>query len=65
MPAISELILKNSKHAVANLIIAMASASKTNLNGEQISETLNILNSCISMAESSNPTQTLKSLMML
>ena len=65
MPAISELILKNSKHAVTNLIIAMASASKTNLNGEQISETLNILNSCISMAESSNPTQTLKSLMML
>ena len=65
MPAISELILKNGKQAVANLIIAMASASKGGMSSEQIRETLSIINSCISMAESGNPTQTLKSLMLL
>ena len=65
MPAISELILKNSKQAVASLIIAMASASKDGMSGEQIRETLSILNSCIALAESNNPTQTLKSLMLL
>lgn len=65
MPAISEIILKNSKQAVANLIIAMASASKNGMTGEQIQETLSILNSCIAMAESNNPSQTLKSLMLL
>ena len=65
MPAISELILKNSKQAVANLIIAMASASKSGMTGEQIRENLSIINSCIAMAESNNTTQTLKSLMLL
>ena len=65
MPAISELILKNSKQAVASLIIAMASASKNGMTGEQIRENLSIINSCIAMAESGNPTQTLKSLMLL
>ncbi len=65
MPAISELILKNSKQAVASLIIAMASASKGGMSNEQITETLSIINSCVSMASSDNPTQTLKSLMLL
>lgn len=65
MPAISEIILKNSKQAVASLIIAMASASKNGMTGDQIRENLSIINSCISMAESNNPTQTLKSLMLL
>lgn len=65
MPAISELILKNSKQAVANLIISMASASKNGMSSEQIRETLSIINSCVAMAESGNPTQTLKSLMLL
>lgn len=65
MPAISELILKNSKQAVASLIIAMASASKNGMTGEQIRENLSIINSCIAMAESGNPAQTLKSLMLL
>ena len=65
MPAISELILKNGKQAVANLIIAMASASKNGMTGDQIRENLSIINSCIAMAESGNPTQTLKSLMLL
>lgn len=65
MPAISEMILKNSKQAVANLIIAMASASKGGMSNEQITETLSIINSCVSMASSDNPTQTLKSLMLL
>ena len=65
MPAISEMILKNSKQAVANLIIAMASASKGGMSNEQITETLRIINSCVSMASSDNPTQTLKSLMLL
>ena len=65
MPDISKLILQNGKQAVASLIIAMASASKQGLSNEQIQETLSIINSCISMAESNNPTQSLKSLMML
>lgn len=65
MPAISELILKNSKQAVASLIIAMASASKNGMTGEQIRENLSIINSCIAMAESGNSAQTLKSLMLL
>ena len=65
MSDISKLILTHGKQAVAALIIAMASASKQGMNNEQIQETLGIINSCISMAESSNPTQSLKSLMML
>ena len=65
MPEISKLILENGKQAVATLIIAMASASKQGLSNEQIQETLSIINSCISMAESNNPAQSLKSLMML
>lgn len=65
MNDVSKLILQNSKQAVAALIIAMASASKQGMSSEQIQETLSIINSCISMAESNNPTQTLKSLMML
>lgn len=65
MPAISELILQNSKQAVASLIIAMASASKGGMSGDQIRENLSIINSCIAMAESNNPAQTLKSLMLL
>jgi hypothetical protein len=65
MPDISKLILQNSKQAVAGLIIAMASASKQGMSSEQIQETLSVLNSCIAMADSNNPTQTLKSLLML
>ena len=65
LPAISDLITQNSKQAVASLIIAMASASKHGMSNEQISETLKIINSCVSMAESGNPAQTLKSLMLL
>ena len=65
LPMISELILKNSKQAITGLIIAMASASKHGMTNEQINETLKIINSCVSMAESGNPAQTLKSLMML
>ena len=62
---ISKIILQNGKQAVASLIIAMASASKQGMSNEQIQETLSIINSCISMAESNNPAQNLKSLMML
>lgn len=65
MSDVSKLILQNGKQAVAALIIAMASASKQGVSNEQIQETLSIINSCISMAESNNPAQTLKSLMML
>ena len=65
MPDISKLILQNSKQAVAALIISMASASKQGMSSEQIQDTLSVINSCISMAESGNPNQTLKSLMML
>ena len=65
MPEISKVILQNSKQAVAGLIIAMASATKQGMSNEQIQETLSIINSCISMAESNNPAQNLKSLMML
>ena len=65
MPDISKLIIQNGKQAVAALIIAMASASKQGISNEQIQETLSVINSCISMAESNNPAQTLKNLMML
>lgn len=65
MPDVSKVILQNSKQAVAALIISMASAAKQGVNGKQIQDTLNVLNSCISMAESDNPAQNLKSLMML
>lgn len=65
MRDVSKLILQNGKQAVAALIIAMASASKQGMSNEQIQETLSIINSCISMAESNNPAQSLKSLMML
>ena len=43
----------------------MAAASKHGMTNEQINETLKIINSCVSMAESGNPAQTLKSLMLL
>lgn len=65
MSDVSKLILQNGKQAVAALIIAMASASKQGMSSEQIQETLSVINSCLSMAESNNPAQTLKSLMML
>ena len=65
LPAVSEMILKNSKQAIAGLIVAMASASKHGMTSEQINETLGIINSCVAMAESGNPAQTLKSLMLL
>ena len=65
MSAVSEMILKNSKQAVAGLISAMASASKNGMTNEQIRETLGVLNTCISLAESGNPTQTVKSMMLL
>lgn len=65
MSNVSKLILQNSKQAVAELIISMASASKQGMSNEQIRETLAIINSCISMAESDNPAQNLKSLMLL
>ena len=65
MPAVSEAILKNSKQAVAQLIIAMASASKSGMTNEQIRETLSVINNCVSLADAGTPAQTLKSLMML
>ena len=65
LQGISELISKNSKHAVTALIAAMASASKQGMTNEQIAETLKVINSCVAMAESGSPTQTLKSLMLL
>ena len=65
LPEVSKLILQNGKHAVANLILAMASASKKGISSEQIQESLSIINSCIAMAEANTPTQSLKSLMML
>jgi len=65
MPDISKLIVQNGKQAVASLIIAMASASKQGLNSDQIQQTLTVINSCIAMAESEQPMQSLKSLMML
>ena len=65
LPAVSEMILKNSKQAVAALIAAMSSASKSGMTHEQISQTLGVITSCISMAESGNSAQTIKSLMLL
>ena len=65
MSLVSELILKNSKQAVNNLVLAMASASKNGMTNEQITQTLSVINSCIALAESGDTAQTLKSLMLL
>jgi hypothetical protein len=65
LPDVSSLILQNSKQAVASLIIAMASATKQGMSGDQIQQTLSELNLCIAMAESNNPADNLKSLMTL
>lgn len=65
MSEISKLILQHSKQAVAALVVSMASAAKNGMDGKQIQETLSVINSCIAMAESDNPAQNLKSLMML
>lgn len=65
LPDISKLILQNGKQAQAALIIAMANASKQGLNNDQIQETLSVINSCIALAESNTPAQSLKSLIML
>ncbi len=65
LPDVSKLILQNGKQAVAALVLAMATASKQGISNEQIQETLGIINSCISMAESNSPSQTLKSFMLL
>ncbi len=62
---ISNIITINSKQALASLIIAMASASKNGINSDSLRETLSVINSCISMVESDNPNQTIKSLMLL
>jgi hypothetical protein len=62
---VSKVILQNSKQAVAALVVSMASAAKNGMDGKQIQETLSVINSCIAMAESDNPAQNLKSLMML
>lgn len=65
LPDVSKLILQNSKQAVAALVISMASAAKNGMEGKQLQDTLSVINSCIAMAESDNPAQNLKSLMML
>lgn len=65
MSNISKMILHNGKQAVAELIISMASASKQGMSSDQIRETLAVINSCLALAETDNPAQTLKSLMML
>ena len=65
LPDISKLILQNSKQAVAALVISMASAAKNGMEGKQLQDTLSVINSCIAMAESSEPASNLKSLMML
>ncbi len=65
MSDISKLILQNSKQAVAELILSMASASKQGMSSDQIRETLAVINSCIALADSDKPVQNLKSLMML
>lgn len=65
MPDISKLILENSKQAVATLILTMTNASKQGMDTRAMQETLSILNTCINLAESENPSQSLKSLMLL
>lgn len=65
LPDFSQKLIQNGKHAVTNLILAMAYASKQGIDSEQLQSTLGIINSCIAMAESDSPAQSLKSLMML
>lgn len=65
MSDVSAIIQQNSKQALAGLILAMSSASQKGVQSEQIRETMSLINSCVAMAESGNPAQTLKSLMLL
>lgn len=63
---IAALIQTNGKDAVTKLILAMANASKQGVNDlSQLKETAKLINASIALASTENPSQTLKTLMLL
>lgn len=63
---LSELIVKNGKEAISKLFIAMANASKQGITDlSQIKETIRLINASVAVAAQENPTQLLKSFMLL
>ncbi len=65
MSDVASIIRANSRAAMTQLIAVMSNASKQGIDNSQILETMNLLNSCVSMIEDNNPQSTLKSLMLL
>ena len=62
---VASIIRANSRAAMTQLIAVMTNASKQGIDNGQILETMNLLNSCVSMLDDNNPQATLKSLMLL
>lgn len=63
---IAALIQTNGKDAVTKLILAMTAASKQGVTDlSQLKETAKLINASIALASTDNPTQTLKTLMLL
>ncbi len=63
---IASLIQTNGKDAVTKLILAMTAASKQGVNDlSQLKETAKLINASIALASTDNPSQTLKTLMLL
>ncbi len=65
MSDVASIIRANSRAAMTQLIAVMTNASKQGIDNSQILETMNLLNSCVSMIDDNNPQSTLKSLMLL
>lgn len=63
---IATLIQTNGKDAITKLILTMAAASKQGVSDmSQLKETAKLINASIALASQENPTQTLKTLMLL
>ncbi len=63
---IAALIQANGKDAITKLILTMASAAKQGVSDvSQLKDTAKLINASIALASQENPTQTLKTLMLL
>ncbi len=63
---IAELIQQNGKEAINKLILVMSNASKQGMNDlSQFKETIKLINASVAVASQENPSQILKSFMLL
>lgn len=63
---LSAMLQANGKDAIAKLIITMANASKQGVNDlSQLKDTAKLINASIALAAQDNPSQTLKTLLLL